>query len=343
MIVEEFEYTCGRCAAVFAASGTVEGYGRFLLRSAGGDIAILDANVDPAWEDAERLLGRVPEYLALPDHPRADVFQRVVVPLLYDPDGTGAPYEIDADPTCPACGHRATSYFRGFGPARLREVDPAPLTSGSWFPRSEDERVRALRDAVTAARLPEDRLGDPAARRRGAAGGASVVDLSSGRARLEEWGEVEFLDAGGVRVRLVDDSEVVVGDRPSMPVASGVRLWFDRVGVLVVAGTVAKRAYRVDLATLAVDVEELVREQDPGHRHLRVHPAGAHGAVLLYEGGLLRYELGGGLAWHVLHGDLSARVAALTADGVVVETQWPPERSGSTRVFRWADGAESGG
>ena len=148
MLVEEFEFVCASCGAVFTAAATVHGYGLLLLQSGSGCLALLNANSDPAWADAERLLRDVRTYLDLPDHRRGNVFQQGVVPLLYDPDEAGFPWEVEAPPPCPKCGHHTMADWRALDPPRLREHDlPAP-TANAWFELSEDERRRRLREAV---------------------------------------------------------------------------------------------------------------------------------------------------------------------------------------------------
>ncbi len=149
MKLELVTFECGNCGRRFEAPAlNPYAYGEFLLRSAGGSLAYLNALDDTTYSEVDNLLATIPGTAQLTPLSRADVLQSVYGELACDPDATGAPFSITQPPTCPQCGARRPSWFEHPEPAPIVDVEVAPVTHGRWAALSRTEKLAALRAAL---------------------------------------------------------------------------------------------------------------------------------------------------------------------------------------------------
>lgn len=153
----------------------------------------------------------------------------------------------------------------------------------------------------------------------------------------------------GVRLNLSEHSLVIDSDVDSLiledddvcGVSKGIVVWFNPVLLtLVVASQIAAVAYIIRLSTSMKTEEFMYRDEEPDLRHLYFAVAPDDSLLGIYERGILLIRGDGAVAWHRLHDDISARLLEVTEDRIVLETQWPTERSGALTYYRLADGEQ---
>ena len=153
--------------------------------------------------------------------------------------------------------------------------------------------------------------------------------------RLHLDGELLSAEANGETL-VLDDRDVTAASR-------GLAVWVNPTNRIALAvAQLSQVLYLCDLDRQHAEPEHLFRDEEPDLRFVVIEPLSDGSLLILYERGLLRLGTRGTVIWHGLHDDLSARIAAITAAEVVLETQWPEERSGSRRRYRLEDGVEPG-
>jgi hypothetical protein len=103
--------------------------------------------------------------------------------------------------------------------------------------------------------------------------------------------------------------------------------WLDEAGgLLLLIPQVEDGLVRVELREGSVlEPAWLVRDEDEDLRFASAQPGPEETLLVLYERGMVCLESEGSVHWHVLHDDLSAGVAAVDNDRVVLRQQWPAE------------------
>ena len=122
----------------------------------------------------------------------------------------------------------------------------------------------------------------------------------------------------------------------------GIRVWVNPDEEVVVVGArQSDVVYSVLLPKgLVVQVDHLLRHDEPDLRFLSVRPAPDGSLLVLYERGILCVASDGSRRWHRLHDDISARFISVDDDVVVIETQWPMELAGRRTYYRLVDGGD---
>lgn len=142
-------YTCANCRHDYRAPALGETtYGEFLLWSAHGAIAYLNAFEDPTYEALGRLIDSHPDMSAWSQTRRADVLRSVYGTVACDRDAHGSVLSIDAAPPCPACGAQSPASWQWCDPPeRAGQAVPA-ITHAAWAALSDAEQRDRLDRAL---------------------------------------------------------------------------------------------------------------------------------------------------------------------------------------------------
>jgi hypothetical protein len=102
------KYVCRACKRSFEAPILGESsYGEFLLWTASGVVAYLNAIENTEYAEVEEILLRRFDFFKQDEFKSAEVLQNIFGVVACDPDENGFPFKIGARPRCPHCkeGH----------------------------------------------------------------------------------------------------------------------------------------------------------------------------------------------------------------------------------------------
>ncbi len=127
------EYTCGSCNSTFEAPMLSEtSYGEFLLWSAKGNVAYLNAIKDEVYSEFEELLLKNFSELKDSENKRVEVLQREFGPITCDPDNSGENYKIGMFPTCPFCDESCIKSWQVSNPLKYTDYEIPHVTHANW-------------------------------------------------------------------------------------------------------------------------------------------------------------------------------------------------------------------
>ena len=133
-------------------------------------------------------------------------------------------------------------------------------------------------------------------------------------------------------------SFVTLEDAATFDVGHGCVVWVSPdARFVVVTSAYGDLLHIVRVPTGDVVEEPLVRGDDLRRRHVSATPHDDE-LIVLYERGLLVVSSDGHVRWHRLIDDFTAFIADATPRGVVLESQWPLERTGARVTFRLDNG-----
>lgn len=133
-----FEYTCARCESVFEASGIGDFfYGEFIMRTASGEEAFLEAVVSPVFRELIDLADKHPLISGMDDRKRSSVVQAAFT-VACDPGTGGERFHIELGPKCSVCSSRDMKTWRPVEPPRSSAI--APISHEQWSALNLEER-----------------------------------------------------------------------------------------------------------------------------------------------------------------------------------------------------------
>jgi hypothetical protein len=136
-------YACKTCGSQFEAPILGDfAYGEFVLHSANGRSAYLDAISDAAFGELGIFLDRQIGKSRLNDKDRSDLFQKMYGLVACDPDEAGAAFQI-GHPWCQACGSREMASWNIIRPLRMSGDIPA-VTHRKWDSLDAEEKANAV-------------------------------------------------------------------------------------------------------------------------------------------------------------------------------------------------------
>lgn len=145
MKLQLVKYRCANCDHTFDAPALPEGaYGEFLLWSKNGKLAYLNGLEDPTLKEVDILLTVCSATKSLTPLERSKVLHRIFGRVACDPDDQGAPFEIDANPQCPACGKAEIASWEFEDSTEIVEMNPPSVTHYGWTALSEDAKKHAV-------------------------------------------------------------------------------------------------------------------------------------------------------------------------------------------------------
>jgi hypothetical protein len=138
-----FEYTCARCESVFEASGIGDFlYGEFVMRTASGEEAFLEAVVSPVFREFIDLADKHPLISGMDDWKRSSIVQ-AAFSVACDPGIGGERFHIELGPKCSACSSHDMKTWRPVEPPRSSTI--TAVSHVKWSSLNLEER-RALID-----------------------------------------------------------------------------------------------------------------------------------------------------------------------------------------------------
>ena len=145
------QFTCAKCASVFEAPEIGGGgYGGFLLRSASGETAYLNAIQDQVYEEVDQLLAVCPETSNMRSLERAKVLQRIFGEVACDKASDGSSFVLGAHPPCPKCGSQEMAAWEFKTPTELVDVQVAPVTHMGWSQLSPAEKQGRVEEKLAS-------------------------------------------------------------------------------------------------------------------------------------------------------------------------------------------------
>lgn len=153
MRLQLLRYRCGTCGKWFEAPEISElGYGEFLLRSIGGEMRYLDANLDRVFTEVDKLIGMDGRVHLLNQFQRADILHDVFG-VACDPDLHGYELRITEKAPCSHCNQRKVAEFESVEPVTYVDMDVPPVTHDQWNRLSDSEKRTLVRQALDASPL----------------------------------------------------------------------------------------------------------------------------------------------------------------------------------------------
>jgi hypothetical protein len=145
MKLELVRYKCSTCANVYTAPSLGEGaYGEFLLWSASGSVAYLNAFEDLTFKEVENLLLLHPKASLMSPLDRAKVLRKIYGSLACDVDEHGSTYSIDAPPPCPSCGSQQPASWEPTNPIEVVDILVKVVTHVRWHALTTEEKREQL-------------------------------------------------------------------------------------------------------------------------------------------------------------------------------------------------------
>jgi hypothetical protein len=148
--LEVFENQCGKCGNLFRTlHQSPHDYGIAVFVSARGRVAVADADADPVWQEAAKLLG------AATDRPRNDHETARCFPHLFNRTID----EIDGEclymwgrVPCPQCGSFERAATGPIDPPEFVDVEAEPITHDWWAKLTAEEKQQQVDEAMKACR-----------------------------------------------------------------------------------------------------------------------------------------------------------------------------------------------
>jgi hypothetical protein len=145
------KYKCACCQHEFEAPELMPGaYGEFLLRSAAGEAAHLDALTDRTYDEVTAILERLPRAMTLSQNERAVLLRKIYGLAACDADSLGNTFILGAHPPCPKCACQQMKYWEFVEPAQVVELSIPPVKHSRWQALDEQGRIEVVKQAVTA-------------------------------------------------------------------------------------------------------------------------------------------------------------------------------------------------
>lgn len=119
-------------------------YGEFLLWSPNGKVAYINAIEDRTYSEVKDLLLHSFEAMRSDPFKAAEVLQELFGPVACDPDPSGAPYMIGAQPPCPNCAGGRIASWELIHPAKVVEWDIPIVTHERWDRMNEREKIESV-------------------------------------------------------------------------------------------------------------------------------------------------------------------------------------------------------
>lgn len=154
MKLELYIYTCADCAKTFnAMEYGNNSYGEFVLRSASGEAAYLDAMQDHTFNEVSRILETHENTKDLSTTERAHVLHKIYGRTACDKDSNGKVFNIGAHPPCPACGSQRMASWETKYPRETEDIPINPVTHVTWSKLSEIEKLKCVEKSLPEAAL----------------------------------------------------------------------------------------------------------------------------------------------------------------------------------------------
>jgi hypothetical protein len=141
-----FEYTCARCGSLFEASGIGDFfYGEFIMRTASGEEAFLEAVVSPVFHEFIDLADKHPLTPGKDDRRRSCIVQ-AAFSVACDPGIGGERFHIELGPKCPVCSSHDMKTWRPVEPPRSSTI--AAPSHVEWSSLSLEEKQALIDKSI---------------------------------------------------------------------------------------------------------------------------------------------------------------------------------------------------
>jgi hypothetical protein len=153
MRLQTFRYHCGACGQWFE-SPAIGGfaYGEFLLRSESGEMRHLNANLDPTFDEVDRLIRNDPRAAKLDKFRRADVLN-YVFGITCDKDSLGNEFRIGLEARCLRCDERDIIEWESVEPPKYIDLEVPAVTHEAWSTLQETEKQSLISSALTSTAM----------------------------------------------------------------------------------------------------------------------------------------------------------------------------------------------
>ncbi|MES2217366.1 MAG: hypothetical protein V4501_03035 [Pseudomonadota bacterium] len=143
-----YVYSCGNCGNKFK-SPELPGhpYGRFLMRSASGEIAYLAAFEDKVFLEFREMSYKNKVFLKIHELSKSDVLQGIFGKAC-DPATDNTDFQIGRSPVCPECNTNNKLSWHETNPPELIEMNIKNVTHNLWATLSRNEKEIVLNNAI---------------------------------------------------------------------------------------------------------------------------------------------------------------------------------------------------
>lgn len=139
MKVRFVECVCENCSKVFSRPALSDfAYGEFLLWTHGGSVAYLNVFLDASYDEVRNIIARL--NLKEETESGKSLVQIIYGEVACDPDESGCPFSIVANPPCPGCGKVEFLSCSPVVAGDLNEAEVPAVTHNGWEALADDEK-----------------------------------------------------------------------------------------------------------------------------------------------------------------------------------------------------------
>jgi hypothetical protein len=139
-------YKCANGHAYSAPSLGETAYGEFLLWTARGEMAYLNAFEDTTYKEVDNIIKTHAKVAGMQPLDQARILCKVCGKLACDRGQRGGVFSIDSAPPCPVCGSQRVASWEFPSPPNVIDVHVQPVTHAMWSSLADEEKQR-LRDS----------------------------------------------------------------------------------------------------------------------------------------------------------------------------------------------------
>ena len=144
-----FEYDCASCGRSFLSPGLPDqAYGLLLFRTNKGEVALLEAFKDKAFEEFEHLFDQVKKKFSWIDKTNDTKIFQSSFNVSADLSPSGNVYDISEEPMCPYCGSRHMASWIQTDPLQVGEKDLPVITHENWNRLSIEEKKALIEKGI---------------------------------------------------------------------------------------------------------------------------------------------------------------------------------------------------